>query len=866
MRFARSQSHLELEGKLSVALEHQRSLVEEYETSQEELIASNEELQSANEELQSTNEELQSSNEELETAKEELQSANEELIMVNDEAQAHNIEMVRLNDDLTNLLASVDIAIVMVGADGNIRRFTPKAGKDLKLIPSDVGRPIGDIKPNIQVADLNQIVSEVIESMTAKEIETQDMNGYWYRLQVRPYKTAGNRIEGAVVALIDINAVKANADLLMKAAEDLKRSGDDAAYLIGAQPLPLLVIDSDKRVLLANEIFYETFKASRSQTEGRKIFELGSGEWNIPKLLELLRLTLEQGSKFQSFEVDHDFPEIGHRTMLISCRRAELNGSGKTVALFSIEDITERQKTIRAVMDSEEKYRTLVDTVRDYAIFMLSPDGEILSWNQGGENLTGYKEEEIVGKTNALFYSSEDVDRGLMQKELQQAKEKGRYEVENWRVRKDGSRYFANIITSAFHDSTGQLKGYIKIIRDISERKEVEKKRAELLIKEKKANLAKDEFLATLSHELRTPISIILSWAQMLQGGRLDAEKEKKAFEAIERSAKTQAQLIDDLLDISRIQAGKLSLRIQKVDLKKIISAVIDSTRNLAASKSIEIETTIDSSIKDIFADPTRLQQILWNLIVNAIKFSHKGGKIWILLDLVNAPTGRHIQIEVKDNGQGIKSEFLSNIFERFMQVDSTSTRAYGGLGLGLGLAIVRKLVEMHEGKVEAESAGENMGASFRVLIPEKVNVILAAKEAEIGAETEAEVTLEGLRVLLVDDEPTAREAFGLVLQKFGAQVKAVGSASEALGAIEEFMPDILVSDIAMPTEDGYGLIKKIRALNSRFAQIPALAFTAYAGRENVQRALSAGFQSHVAKPADGRKLALAISRLAGPR
>jgi PAS domain S-box-containing protein len=420
---------------------------------------------------------------------------------------------------------------------------------------------------------------------------------------------------------------------------------------------------------------------------------------------------------------------------------------------------------------------------------------------------------------------------------------------------------------------TGSQSGVVVSHDEITESK-IAEERAVLLAQQKvmlasaqKANVTKDQFLATLSHELRTPLTSILSWAQLLRSGKLDAEKSKHGLQVLEQNAIAQGQLIDDLMDISRIQAGKLNLEIQKIDTIKVISSAVDSTRSLAESKSIQIETHMDPLVKYIFADPTRLQQILWNLITNAIKFSSKDGRIWITLDHVTTPGGDQIRIVVKDNGKGIKPDFLPIIFERFTQADSTSTRAYGGLGLGL--SIVKKLVEMHEGTVTVESSGEGQGTTFTLSLPFKPSG--KAIEAETATATAtaieaeaAKIFLQGLRILLVEDEASAREVFAVMLKSFGAEVKTAESVSEALLIFEETKPEVLVSDIAMPGEDGYSLIAKIRALKSPLANLPALALTAYAGQEDVQRAHLAGFQAHVAKPVDGNKLALAIAKLAG--
>jgi signal transduction histidine kinase/ActR/RegA family two-component response regulator len=422
---------------------------------------------------------------------------------------------------------------------------------------------------------------------------------------------------------------------------------------------------------------------------------------------------------------------------------------------------------------------------------------------------------------------------------------------------------------------TGSQSGVVVSHDEITESKLAEERavllaqQKEMLASAQKANVTKDQFLATLSHELRTPLTSILSWAQLLRSGKLDVEKSKHGLQVLEQNAIAQGQLIDDLLDISRIQAGKLNLEIQKIDAIKVISSAIDSTRSLAESKSIQIETRMDLLVKYIFADPTRLQQILWNLIANAIKFSSKGGRIWITLDHVTAPGGDRIQIVVKDNGKGINPDFLPIVFERFTQVDSTSTRSYGGLGLGL--SIVKKLVEMHEGTVTVESPGEGQCTTFTLSLPVRPSGKAIEAEAEVEVEAEAatateaaKLTLDGLRILLVEDEASAREVFAVMLKSFGAEVKTAESASEALSIFEETKPEVLVSDIAMPGEDGYSLIAKIRALKSPLANLPALALTAYAGQEDIQRAHLAGFQAHLAKPVDGKKLALSIAKLAG--
>jgi PAS domain S-box-containing protein len=552
---------------------------------------------------------------------------------------------------------------------------------------------------------------------------------------------------------------------------------------------------------------------------------------------------------------------------------AERREDGSVIWNGYVADITERKNSELALAQSEEKYRNLAASAYD-GVMVVRRDGSIEFANDQIGKIFGYSPNELLNQQYEKLVA--DTDRKTLSThhnrylETPEQREMGKG-LELVGRRKDGTEFPVGVSLSPF-----KIKGDVLVncvIRDITNFKAIERERVEILAREKaarasaeKANQAKDDFLALLSHELRTPLTSILSWAQLLGSGKLDAEKANHGIRVLEQSAKAQGQLIDDLLDISRIQAGKLSLEIQRVDPVRVISAAVDSTRSLAASKSIQIESTISPLVKHVFADPTRLQQIVWNLITNSIKFSAQSGRIWITVDRFNSSVGERIRLQVRDNGKGIRPDFLPVMFERFTQVDSTNTRAYGGLGLGL--AIVRKLVEMHEGTIEAESAGESQGATFTVSLPVRPSVKMTTAEDEArdeaGGEEGADVTLAGLRILLVEDDASSREVFAVILKSH--EVRTAAAAREALEIFEELRPDILVSDIAMPDEDGYSLIGKIRALKSPLATIPALALTAYASREDSQRAYLAGFQSHVAKPVDGMKLALAIARLAGQR
>ena len=581
-----------LEEELAAAKEYLQSVIDEHDRA-------NEDLGTANEELVSGNEELQSMNEELETAKEELQSINEELTTVNDELQIRNQEVTLVNSDLVNLLTTVDIPILFLDRNRRIRRFTPKARRILNVLPADVGRHFEDIRTNIEVADLDAQIAEVIDTMVVKESEVRDRDGHWYRLQIRPYKTTDNRLDGAIVSLLDIDALK------------------------------------------------------------------------------------------------------------------------------------------RLIAQAEQ--------------------------------------------------ANAEAER---------------------------------------------------------------------------ANRTKDEFLATLSHELRTPLSSMLMRAQLLRRGGMDAAKVMRAGEAIEVGVKMQVQLIDDLLDVSRIVTGKLNLDLQPVDVARVIAAAVDGLNPSVTRKSLRLAVDLapGEATAMVYGDAARLQQVVSNLLANAIKFTPEHGAVTVSLAIVDGD----VILGVKDSGMGIDAAFLPYMFNRFTQEDSTTTRAYGGLGLGL--AIVRHLVELHHGKVRAESAGRGEGATFWVSIPllRALRAPARGRGPAAGRSLSDAALLHGLRILVLDDDRGTRDAIADLLGQAGADVKGAGSGEAAMLLVESFHPALLICDIAMPGENGYAFLRRLRARGAdQCGDIPALALTALAREDDCERALKAGFQVHLAKPVDIDRLTEAVLELA---
>jgi PAS domain S-box-containing protein len=545
----------------------------------------------------------------------------------------------------------------------------------------------------------------------------------------------------------------------------------------------------------------------------------------------------------------------------------------KKISRRSRHETGSNAKRAKGQLDVDALMAAIVESSDD-AIISKDLNGIIVSWNDGAERLFGYAAAEVIGKPVMILIPPGRADEEPYILERIRRGEKVEH-YETVRRRKDGSEVDISLTVSPVRDKSGKVIGASKIARDISERKRAEIEREELLRREtearaeaEKANCLKDEFLATVSHELRSPLNAILGWARMLREKQLDEEKAARAFEVIYRNAHAQNRLIGDLLDVSRIITGKLRLDVSLVELIPIIDAAMDVVRPAADAKNIRLSSTIDPAAGWASVDPDRLQQILWNLLSNAVKFTPEGGEVAVRL---KRETTR-IAITVSDTGEGIEPEFLPFVFDRFRQLDGAKTRAHGGLGLGL--AIVRHMVESHGGAVSAASPGRGRGASFTVTFP------LTSSRTETGEDERARLTnagktsqsraqspypLEDLRVLVVDDELDARELFYSMLTNYGAEVKVCSSAAEALQTLDEWQPDVLVSDIGMPREDGYEFMKKVRARGpERGGRIPAVAVTAYAGARDERHAFATGYQMYISKPVEPGRLAATIASLAG--
>ena len=483
----------------------------------------------------------------------------------------------------------------------------------------------------------------------------------------------------------------------------------------------------------------------------------------------------------------------------------------------------------------------------DDAIVSKTLEGIITSWNPAAERMFGWSAAEAVGRSITLIVPPDRLDEEMaVLASLRRGESIDHYET--LRMRKDGVIIPISLTVSPIRDLSGKIIGASKIARDISERKRVEDERLRALAQEQaaraeaeRANRVKDEFLATLSHELRTPLTSIMGWVRMLRQRSLDDGATERALEIVDRNTQALTRLVEDILDISSITMGRFRLESVPVDLAAVVRAAVDSIRHAATAKNIQLELIVSPMTHAVTGDAGRLQQVVWNLLANAVKFTPDEGHIEVTV----APVGSYAEVRVRDNGQGIAPEFAPRLFDRFSQHDASTTRKHGGLGMGL--AIVRHLVELHGGTVRAESLGPGHGATFIVRLPQ----VLAHAVKSDGRPEVSPPVLSGIRVLAVDDEADTLELIATVLRQAGADVAVAASVDEALGALAITRPDVVLCDIAMPGRDGYELLREAKRRPGPLAHTAFIALTAHVQEIERRRSLAAGFNVHVPKPVD---------------
>jgi two-component system CheB/CheR fusion protein len=683
-----------LRNELAATRDYLQQVMEQYG-------AANEELQSSNEEAQSSNEELQSINEELETTKEELQSTNEELTTVNEEMGNRNLELHRMNSDLHNVLGAVQMCIVVLDAGLCIRRFTPLAERILNLGPTDVGRSIAGVRPNVDVPDLERIIVEVVKEVRPLDREVQDKSGRWFSLRILPYKTVENRIEGAVLVLVDIDALK-------RSEQRLQGTLHDAEAIIETVREPLVVLDAELKVRRANRAFYQVFRLSPTELEGQKLNELGGGQWNITELTRRLREVLPDQTAFNDFQVEREFERIGRRTMLLN-GRPMLGEPGRI--LLAIEDITER-KQLEVLRESEQRFRTLAEALPQL-VWTSVPDGICDYFNSKWADYTGVPVGQLLGLKWRETIHAEDRERTY---DFWCAALKGDvpYDLEYRIRRKDGVFHWFKVRATPLRDTAGQIVKWFGTCTDIEDQKEAQRliQQSEARLKALSEELEQrvqnrtaqlrgmveelEAFSYTVSHDLRTPLRAIQGFATLAlqESAKPQPLSVKEYLEKIVVSARRADELVRDVLNYSRI--SRTVLKPVPVDLEKLLrEQVIEANEQLQAPNA---EIVIASPLLPVLGNEAILRQCLNNLLSNATKFVLPGTvprvKIW-----TEGRDGR-VRIWLEDNGIGIEPGNLSRIFGIFERVHSA--REYEGTGIGL--SIVRKGVERLGGSVGVES------------------------------------------------------------------------------------------------------------------------------------------------------------------
>jgi PAS domain S-box-containing protein len=553
---------------------------------------------------------------------------------------------------------------------------------------------------------------------------------------------------------------------------------------------------------------------------------------------------------------------------------------GAEELIANIRAIMRLRKAEQEVRRREAWLTTVMSSIGE-AVITTDLEGGVITINPVAQHMIGWADAEAEGRplTEVFQVINEQTRRPSENPVVTVLQEGSHTGLANYTllVSKGGEETPVEGSADPIQDELGNVIGVVLTFRDVTGRKRMEKARDQLLSYEQEArrdaevarrraeeaSRSKDEFLATVSHELRTPLNHMLGWLTMLRTGKLQADKTQKAFETIERNVRAQARLIDDLLDVTRIISGKLLIEPSRIEIAKVVEAAAESVRPAAEDKGVNFITKLAPDAGVVSGDPDRLQQAIWNLLSNAVKFTPKGGHVELRLTRV----GSHTEITVSDDGQGISAEFLPHVFNRFSQQDASTVRRHGGLGLGL--AIVRHLVELHGGSVRVESEGEGRGATFTITLPaadaDETWPEESARSSSIDVAQAGLPSLDGLRVLLVDDLAEARELIKFALVNMGAQVRTAASAAEGLSALGEWRPDVILSDIAMPGEDGYSFIRKVRKLSEEDGgMIPAAALTAYVGSKEYNKSLAAGYQAYIAKPVEWAELIMIVASLAG--
>jgi len=910
----------------------------------EEFEATNEELRAANEELQSLNEEYRSTAEELETSKEELQSINEELQTVNSELKNKLEEVSSARNDLENLMVATEIPTLFLDRALRIKRFTPQLDPLFSIKAGDLERPVRDLSRSIHYGELEADAARVLDELTMLERQVLSEDGRWYLVRLRPYRTPDHRIDGVVITFVDFTEQK-------RAEEVLREARHYAESIVETVRQPLLILTEDLRVEFANAAFYEIFGVALEETQGRRIYELGNSQWDIPQLRRLLEDVLPQDESFEAFRVSHDFEQVGQRTMLVSARRLD----SLQRVLLAIEDITERERHMEALRESEERFRALVGSSSD-VVYRMSPDwtemrhlvgrefiadtespsrtwlqkyippqdqprvkavikeavrtkgvfelehrvlrrdgslgwtlsraipvldasGEVTEWFGMAGDITARKEAEAaleriqtllaesqkiahlgsfeyVAATRTTVWSEEEYriygldpagpsptyetllqrcihpdDVAALHETFTEAMQsRSVYELEHRIVRPDGSLRWVYDRAHPYFDEQGELVRYVGATLDVTERHEADEQRS--------------RFLALLGHELRNPLAAISSIVEVLRIGGACEERLRQSVAVIDRQVRHLVRLVDDLLSLSRISRGQMELRAAPMDARESIRDAVAQARPAIEAGDARLDLDLPGEPLPVEGDRERLTQILTNLLVNACRYTGKGGTVTLSAELA----GDRVLVRVRDTGIGIAAEDLPRLFEPFTRLESARQHNSGGLGLGLALA--RQLATLHGGTLEARSDGPGRGSEFTLALPRLSGDRIRPVDTGPAAPS---ASIPRRRILVAEDDPAVGEALVMLLESLGQEVHLTSRGGEVQDAVEAFRPSLLILDIGLPDIGGHEIARRLRELQGRQA-LRIVALTGYS-KEAVEPSVLSAFDQYLMKPVNLEQL-----------
>ncbi len=751
---------------------------------------------------------------------------------------------------LASIVASADDAIISKDLDGTITSWNRAAERIFGYSETEaIGRSIRLIVPPELYEEEDNVLDHVRKGTGVDHYDTvrvrKDGTRIEVSLSVSPIVTAAGEIIGASKIARDITERRR-----------LERVTQHFAAIVASADDAIVSKDLDGIVVSWNPAAERLFGYTAADIVGRSIRLIIPPDRQSEE--DRVLATIRRGESIDHFETlrqrkDGSLVPISLTVSPIRNANGEIIGASKIA-----RDLTRIQRTQREAL----RLAAIVESSDD-AIVSKDLDGIVTSWNASAQRIFGYTAAEMIGRSiRTIIPDDRQHEEDMVLSRIRKGERVDHFET--MRRRKDGVLVAISLTVSPIRGLDGTILGASKIARDISDRQRAEEERQRLLTMAREASRLKDEFLATLSHELRTPLNAIVGYVRMMQSNLLTGDKLRRAIDTVSRNATSLNQIVEDVLDVSRIISGKLRLDVQRVDLGPILQNAVDTVRPAADAKGLQLTTISDPRTPPVSGDPERLQQVLWNILSNAVKFTPRGGKVQARLEQVNS----HVEITVSDTGAGIAPEFLPHVFDRFRQADAGMDRAAGGLGLGL--AISRHLVELQGGRIFAMSGGVGKGSTFRIELPRRIVDDVAMREARehprsSGDEPHIVVPqLHGIRILAVDDDRDALALVREILEATGATVATADSGQDALTALQRTIPDVLLLDIGMPQMTGFELIERIRTSEDpRVRAVPAAALTAYARSEDRIRALRSGFQLHLAKPVDPAELMAAMAALA---